>query len=85
MHRSSSSTTTSAGSSSVLQESPSSSSGWEESDDPEERMFVALSTVINTCETPQRLQQRYVKDNLSFLFHHTYKTCMTKVSSRTLF
>lgn len=66
MHRSSSSTTT-AGSSSVLQESPS-SSGWEESDDPEERMFVALSTVINTCETPQRLLQRYVKDNMYFPF-----------------
>ena len=32
--------------------------GWEESSNPEERMFQALSEVINSCETASRLLQR---------------------------
>ena len=32
--------------------------GWDESSNPEERLFQALSEVINSCESAPRLLQR---------------------------
>ena len=34
--------------------------GWDESSNPEERLFQALSEVINSCESAPRLLQRYM-------------------------